>query len=508
MNKSIKKHYFLNISISKLYTVFFFLGVFFIPFNSFDGLLSIGEFKQETCFYFFIIGFILLLLDKKNLPSILPPIHYLYLIILFISWCLIATLINIEDVKNNYFKQTTGIIRFIKQFLVIFFSAFLFLIYYWNVIKQFTFQNFLLKLRSAFLITLSFCFIIGFLQILIIYFKIDFLKKIINLFEYLPFVKINFFSDSNRIATVSYEPPFLAIYLISIFGWMLSYFITSKKWWRVIPTILILLLTYFSGSRTGMIIILIQLILFIFILLIIPSFRKFLFFTFLSVIISIFFILFTDILSTHFKSIPDLSLTTNNVTPHIQEKNVENTEKNTNTHKKEIASVSKERLNSLDFINNFTSSISNKTRFGMQYSSLMVFKDHPLTGVGLGQQTYYARAYYPKWATENNYEFKEWYNNENIKSFPPGYNIYTRILAELGIIGLLIYISIILSCLYFSFKLIKESSFQYKILGITLLISFIGLGINWLQIDSFRIFLFWIYIAILISSVIQIKHNE
>ena len=71
--------------------------------------------------------------------------------------------------------------------------------------------------------------------------------------------------------------------------------------------------------------------------------------------------------------------------------------------------------------------------------------------MGFGQQAYKARPKYPKWATENNYEFRLWYLNDKVKSFPPGYNLYTRLLAETGIIGFFIF-SFLLGLLIFQSK--------------------------------------------------------
>ena len=135
----------------------------------------------------------------------------------------------------------------------------------------------------------------------------------------------------------------------------------------------------------------------------------------------------------------------------------------------------------------------------MQYASLQVFMENPIIGVGFGQQSYYSRHHYPTWATSNNYEFTLWYKNKNVKSFPPGYNIYTRLLAETGIVGFLIFLYLIFKSISISRKMTKNSSSEKRYLGIILLISFVGLYINWMQIDTFRIYGIWLSLAILIK---------
>ncbi len=156
------------------------------------------------------------------------------------------------------------------------------------------------------------------------------------------------------------------------------------------------------------------------------------------------------------------------------------------------------KIESLDFLGNLNDNVSNKSRLGIQYASLQVFSAHPIVGVGFGQQSYYNRYHYPGWATKKNYEFSLYYRNPAEPSFPPGYNLYTRMLAETGIIG----IGILFFLIYYSFKrafiIFKSETDAKKILALILLISFVGLFINWLQIDTFRIYGVWLSLAILI----------
>src|SRR5690606_24301442 len=104
----------------------------------------------------------------------------------------------------------------------------------------------------------------GFLETLIVYFKIDSVRPFLDLFNYFPFLTVKVFGD--RISSITQESPYLAIYLITIAGWMFSYILTSKGIKKFIPTFLILLLTFFSGSRTGLVVISAQLMVFLFIL--------------------------------------------------------------------------------------------------------------------------------------------------------------------------------------------------------------------------------------------------
>ena len=164
-----------------------------------------------------------------------------------------------------------------------------------------------------------------------------------------------------------------------------------------------------------------------------------------------------------------------------------------------IVKSTEKKIDSLNFSKNLKNNISNQSRFGMQYASLQVFKENPIIGVGFGQETYHKRYHYPKWATRNNWEFKYVYQNNSIKSFPTAYNIYTRLLAEIGLIGFFIFLGLIFFSIQKSFFLFKNSQNENKVLAFITMISFVGLSLNWMQTDFFRQHGFWLCLVILIK---------
>lgn len=445
----------------KLYTILFFLGFFFFPFNTYEGIPLLGEFKSEAGAIFLIAGFLVLCVDVVCSGKIHIPYKNLIfqLVMFFLVWCLITTLLNINTVLSNYFKQTSGINRFIRQYFALLLSILVFLILYINVLAKMHLKEILFKIRKIFLWSLVVASVCGFLQILISTVGYHFFYKILELFNYFPFLEVNLFPQE-RISSICYEPPFLAIYLITISGWMFSYIITSNNPFRFLPTICILVLTYFSGSRTGLVVIFIQLMIFSVFLYKDQKFKKYI------INFGLVFSLFFSVL-----------LVLNG--------------------EKVLKSVS-EKMDSLDFKKNLTKSVSNQSRFGMQYASLKVFLENPIIGVGFGQQTYHSRTHYPIWATRNNYEFTLFYKNKKERAFPPGYNIYTRLMAETGLVGIILFLMI----LYFSINeirlLIKIAKGEEKVLLMILLISLIGLFVNWFQIDTFRMYGVWLSLAILI----------
>jgi O-antigen ligase len=267
--------------------------------------------------------------------------------------------------------------------------------------------------------------------------------------------------SSGRISSISYEPPFFAVYLISISGWMFSYILTERSRLKYLPTTAIIILTYYSGSRTGLIVIFIQLIFFLSIIL--NKKQK--------IIASLTFIGFITFTSFFF-----LTVNQSNALNDISKK-----------------------IESLDFKGNLKKNISNQSRFGIQYASLKVFSENPIIGVGFGQQGFHARYHYPLWAKNDNWEFEHIYLNSKEPSFPPGYNLYTRLLAETGIIGIIIFLSLIFVTIKQSFTFIKNKDFETRVIGIILSTTLVGLYINWLQIDTFRVYIFWVSLCLLMQ---------
>lgn len=332
-------------------------------------------------------------------------------------------------------------------------------------------KEILFKIRKVFLYSLIIACLYGFLETLISVFGFRFLYPIISVFNYFPFLEVHLHPEG-RVSSIALEPPFLAIYLISISGWMFSYILTSNKLTKFLPGIAVLLLTYFSGSRTGLVVIFVQVLIFSIFL-----YKDIRFRAYVKNALIGFVIIFSVLLVFNGEKV--------------------------------IKSVA-DKMESLDFKNNLTKNVSNQSRFGMQYAEIQVFLENPIIGVGFGQQAYHNRKHYPNWATKNNYEFKLYYRNKKDKTFPPGYNLYTRLLAETGLIGLILFMLLLYFSLKETLKIMRNSKNEEKTLTIIILITLIGLYINWLQIDTFRMYIVWLSIAILIQlrSKLKVLKNE
>ncbi len=126
----------------------------------------------------------------------------------------------------------------------------------------------LYTIRKVILASFIIVLIYAFFEILIVKFGMQDLKiKVLNLFDYFPFTEAKTDSLLNRISSVTFEPPALGTYLLSIAGWMFSYIITSTSRWRFLPSIAVILLAFISGSRAAFFIIIVQSLAFLYILL-------------------------------------------------------------------------------------------------------------------------------------------------------------------------------------------------------------------------------------------------
>lgn len=437
--------------IKKIYIFLFFTGLFFLGFNEYEGIPVLGEFQTEVAALFFLLGFCFLVLSGKIALPLKSPLFRILL--LFIAWCIICTLINIPTVATNYFKHISGISRFIRQLFSLLLSTGIFFLLYWNVAVNMSIKELFYRIRKVIFWSLIAASIYGFLEILVVFYHISPARQVLELFSYLPFIEVEYVT--NRISSITFEAPSLGTYLITISGWMFSYILTSNRPVRFVPALLVLILMYYSDSRTALVIVSLQFIIFMAYMLRFEKYRKFI--INLSVVLAL---TITAVMAINGRKIT-------------------------------------KRLESLNFVENFKSNISNKSRFGIQYASIQVFKEHPVAGVGFGQLAYHSRFHYPGWATHNNWEFKYLYKNQKVSSFPPAYNIYTRLLTETGLIGLGIFLAFIYFVLVRCKNLIIATTGYKQVMVVSLLITFSGLFLNWFQIDSFRLFGIWISLALL-----------
>jgi len=449
----------MKLNLNIVYVSFYLIltGIFFLPFNSWNGISVLGEYYRDSCVLFFLLAFFILLFKKKIKLPLHSPIFYS--LIVFLVWAAVTTALNFETVIVNYFKQTSGVIRFLRQYFSLILAAFILPVTFYNSFLKIDSKRVIYLIRKAIYYSFVIVIVYAIIEVLVVKFNLINLKKpVLNLFDYFPFVEAKTDLRLKRISSVTFEPPALGTYLITIFAWMCSYIITSKSYFRFLPALLVIVLAFISGSRAAFFIIVVQA--FIFVFAISQSFQYNKIFSKIVLIsaaaITIGFLAFAPKILNY----------------------VDN----------EIQSF---KLNDNDH------SLSNKSRFGIQYAMYKVFLDNPVIGAGYGQQAFEARSKYPPWAKRNNWEFRLKYLNQNNKRFPPGYNLYLRLAAETGALGLL---SFLLFMCFISIWCYNNLFKQKNLLAIIVFVSMAGFMLNWLKMDTFRIYGFWICLALIFVS--------
>lgn len=430
------------------------LGIFFIPFNSWSGIGFLGEYYRDSCFLFFSFAFVLVLFKRRiNMP--IKSLIFQFLI-LFILWSILATLFNAHNMADYYFKQTSGFSRFINQFGSLIIASIIIPLTFYNGFKWININKTFRLIRRVVLASLIIVLIYSIIEILIVKFNMVNLKKpLLNLFDYFPFTEAKTDMRLRRISSVTFEPPALGTYLLSIAGWMFSYILTEKKNFKYLPTLIVLFLGFMSGSRAAFFAIIIQFI-----------------------IASIIFLKNKNLTRNLYRVIIGFSTASILTITYFSEPIY-------NYIKKEIDSFK---------LDDSTHSLSNKSRFGIQQAMFYVFLENPISGTGYGLQAFESRKKYPTWAKKNNWEFRLKYLNQNDKRFPPGYNMYLRILSETGLVGLLFFGLMLLQVFLWCFNNLKSEN---STIAFIILISMIGFSLNWLKMDSFRIYFFWLCLALI-----------
>ena len=443
-----------SITIKNLIIPTLLLGIFFIPFNSWSGIGFLGEYYRDSCFLFFSFAFVLVLFKRRiNMP--MKNLIFQFLI-LFILWSILATLFNAHNIADYYFKQTSGLSRFINQFGSLIIASIIIPLTFYNGFKWININKTFRLIRRVVLASLIIVLIYSIIEILIVKLNMVNLKKpLLNLFDYFPFTEAKTDMRLRRISSVTFEPPALGTYLLSIAGWMFSYIFTEKKNFKYLPIVIVLFLGFMSGSRAAFFAIIIQFI-----------------------IASIILLKNKKLTRNIYRIIIGFSTASILTITYFSEP---------------IYNYIKKEINSFK-LDDSTHSLSNKSRFGIQQAMFYVFLENPISGTGYGLQAFESRKKYPTWAKKNNWEFRLKYLNQNDKRFPPGYNMYLRILSETGLVGLLFFGLMLLQIFLWCFNNLKSEN---STIAFIILISMIGFSLNWLKMDSFRIYFFWLCLALI-----------
>jgi hypothetical protein len=135
--------------------------------------------------------------------------------------------------------------------------------------------------------------------------------------------------------------------------------------------------------------------------------------------------------------------------------------------------------------------VSNLSRFGTMAIQTDIFIENPIFGVGMGQYPFYVPSHMFSWA--DTWEFKRWISSPKA-SFFPSFSIYTRVAAELGIFGYVVWVAFSYYFLKMALKAavdFKRSSGQTPLVGIAIICGFFGMQLMGWNIASYKVPYIW-----------------
>lgn len=125
-----------------------------------------------------------------------------------------------------------------------------------------------------------------------------------------------------------------------------------------------------------------------------------------------------------------------------------------------------------------------------------VYEEHPVLGVGLGASGFYIYDHLPDWALTTVPEIARQLSPEN-RLYPNPKNMYVRLLAETGFIGLFCFLAYIFSLLGDALLALKDDRPMLRYLGIVGLFSWLAIAIYNVTQDSFATPNIWVNFGIL-----------
>jgi O-antigen ligase len=134
------------------------------------------------------------------------------------------------------------------------------------------------------------------------------------------------------------------------------------------------------------------------------------------------------------------------------------------------------------------------------WGALSAYNDHPWLGVGLGASGFYIYSGLPDWALTTVPEIARQLSPSN-DLYPNPKNLYVRLLAETGLVGLALFVAFLLHILGDTFAALRKSAPGWRYLGIAALFTWLALFVYNMTQDSLAIPNLWINFGILAGVV-------
>lgn len=425
----------------------------------------LGGLGQELAFYPFAIGLaiwlagIILCREKVHIPRN----HSFYAFAFLLIWLLLTGIANMNNMLEAEFKGTDGITRFIIQYGTMVFY-FLSALYIYNVFCKLALskEKVLMLFENAIMLSAYIMGAYSFFEVTSLL-GMEYCREIVNVIDTLfriDEVQGDIFAYV-RIRSLTAEASYFGMYCGVIMPWLVWRAFNNtvspmKRAFNLLFLAYYIGLIIFSLSRAAYFIVLIEFLVFTI------SYRKQIVRNLLAMgakvgafLIVVMAALMWAISSAKFVEIDVLSVL----------------------------------FSFADTANN-TYDLSNIGRIGSQWAGWYMFLDNPFFGVGYGQYPFHYADYVPSWAWIS-YEVQNWSLNIPGSLMTPSHGVYTRLLAETGIIGMILWVFTLLSMLWEINKSGIDSNKKR-----CYLISIVALLLFGLNLDAFRIFYYWVFLGV------------
>ena len=146
-------------------------------------------------------------------------------------------------------------------------------------------------------------------------------------------------------------------------------------------------------------------------------------------------------------------------------------------------------------------------RAAYSFGALGAYEENPLTGVGLGASGFYIYDHLPDWALTTVPEIARQLNPEN-RLYPNPKNMYVRLLAESGLVGLFAFVAFLFSVLGDALRALQSKMVFGRYLGIAGIFSWIAIALYNVTQDSFATPNIWINFGILVGMTAFLLESE
>ena len=160
-----------------------------------------------------------------------------------------------------------------------------------------------------------------------------------------------------------------------------------------------------------------------------------------------------------------------------------------------------------DSIEDFIIENSAGARGAYTFGGIGAYEESPLVGVGLGASGFYIYDHLPDWALTTVPEIARQLSPEN-RLYPNPKNMYVRLLAETGLIGLFVFIAFLFSVLGDALFAWRSNTNVGRYLGMAAIFSWFAIALYNVTQDSFATPNIWINFGILVGMTAYRMESE